>query len=136
MKKNISFRSITAVLLIICLALAFVGCGKKDTYDYRANLAGTYEAYHWFINEANGDSGFYDEPLVYTFGTDGSFAAEGGNLKEALAGTYTFTGDNTINVTYDDGSFDNYTLRYSADHGTIELTNDATAYADSMERAS
>jgi len=134
MKKSVK-KLIAAAVMVTVLAVALAACGEKDTYDYRANLPGNYVVSHWFYDIKDGESGFYEEEAKYSFGEDGTFSCSGGVNEGEVTGTYEFTGDNTITITYSDGSFDEMTLRYSSNHDTIEMTNNETKYAVSLEAA-
>lgn len=128
-------KLMVAAVIAAMLAVLLTACGEKDTYDYRTNLPGDYVASHWFYDVKDGESGFYDEDAQYSFGTDGSFSCSGGVNDGELSGTYEFTDDNTITITYSDGSYDEMILRYSSNHDTIEMTNNETKYAVSLEAA-
>ncbi len=141
MKNKKALIAIICCTVVVVVAAAIllpkVLGGKKDTYDYRANLPGKYVVYHWFYDVKNGDSGFYDDSAVghYNFGADGAYSHTGGDLAEgeSQTGTYAFTADNVIRITLEDGSFDDLTLRYSTNHNSTEMTNNVTKFAVSLQ---
>jgi len=136
-KKNISIIVI-AVVVIAALVVVKLSGSNTNTYDYKANLPGEYIVYHWFYDIKDGDSGFYEDAKAgrYSFGADGSYSHTGGDLEtdEIQVGTYTFTSTNTIRIDLEDGSYDEMTLRYSKDHDSTEMTNNATKFAVSLQK--
>ena len=129
-------KSVLTSFFFVALMILLAGCGKKDNYDYKANLPGNYTSVHWFYDEKNGDNGFFEKDAVLSFTEDGSFSSCGEFTEwQTVTGNYEFTGDNTIRVTYNDGTFDDFTLRYSVDHDTVEFIDNESHYSLSLEHA-
>ena len=90
---------ISALILCLCLAL----CACSGSRNLQEELPGTWEVCHWYYNEKNGDSGFFDNPMYCEF-IDGKITvtAEDGSL--IREGSYEFTGSDTLDVEYTDGT--------------------------------
>ena len=102
MKKLIVF----ILMSVMCLAM-LTGCGGGSKLS--ESLPGEWFVFHWYYNVNDGDNGFFDEPVFITFGEDGSVVATTEESTfEAFEGTYTVTGNSTIDITYSDGSFDSF----------------------------
>ena len=129
MKKLIVF----ILMSVMCLAM-LTGCGGGSKLS--ESLPGEWFVFHWYYNVNDGDNGFFDEPVFITFGEDGSVVATTEESTfEAFEGTYTVTGNSTIDITYSDGSFDSFQLKAAKHDGVdqIQLINSNTKYTLTLE---
>lgn len=117
--------------LFVCLS-SLCGCSSRNVKE---ELPGEWFVWHWYYNEDNGEDGFFDEAVFYTFGTDGSLKIgdKDGNVSQEA--TYEFTADDTVEVQYADGTVDSFQLIASEHDGIaqIQFMNINTKYTLTLE---
>ncbi len=116
-------------LLVLCLGL-FCGCSSRNMQE---ELPGEWFVWHWYYNEENGDNGFFEEAKFYTFDADGNITIKEGEATSTA--TYTFTGKDTIDVVFEDGTTDSFQLIPSERNGVnqIQFMNVNTIYTLTLE---
>lgn len=121
MKKSV-FEIRRFVVLLVGLLMMFnmTACGENDK-NMREELPGEYFVWHWYYVE--GESGFYDNAIFYTFTDDGSLTIkENVDNAEATEATYVWENDNTIIVSYPDGKSETFEIAPHKYDGREELT--------------
>ena len=129
MKKNRGLASF--LILAICLG-TLCGCSSRNMKE---ELPGEWFVWHWYYNEDNGEDGFLDEAVFYTFNTDGTLKIgdKDGNISQEA--TYEFTANDTVEVEYADGTLDSFQLIASEHDGIaqIQFMNINTMYTLTLE---
>jgi hypothetical protein len=124
---------ITTVGMIV-MVLCLTSCGKEEKVNMRNTLPGEWFVWHWYYVE--GDNGFYDNAVFYTFTEDGKLTiqehVENSEVKEA---TYTWDNDYTIIVSYEDGTSETFEITPTTHdgHDQLKYTNVDTGLILSME---
>lgn len=96
-------KTIALVLVgLLCISVLLTGC-SSNSRNLKEELPGKWEIWHWYYNVDNGESGFFDSAMYCEF-KDGKISVtstDGAVIKE---GTFAFTGDDTLDVEYSDGT--------------------------------
>ena len=122
------------VLALVLLTAALAGCGSSR--DVKSELTGEWFIWHWYYNVKDGDNGFFDKALFYTFSEDGKVTITSQDESVAqVDAEYTFTGKDTIEITYPDGAVDSMQLIPSEHDGVnqIQMMNVDTNYTLTLE---
>lgn len=118
-KKKIKVMRFLALVLTILMAVGLTACGKKQ--DMKNVLPGEWFVWHWYYVE--GDSGFYDNAVFYTFTDDGKLTIkENTDESKATEATYVWENENTIIVSYPDGTSETFEIAPHKYDGREELT--------------
>lgn len=124
-------KAVSVICLGVMIAAFATGCGAK--VNYKESLPGEWFVWHWYYNEKDGDNGFFDDAIFYTFNEDGSLViADQAEGAEEVTASYVFTGDDTIEITNADGSVDSMVLAMN-DDGQIQMTNVDNKYTLTLE---
>lgn len=117
------------LVLVVCLS-SLCACSSRNLQE---ELPGDWFVWHWYYNVQDGEDGFFDEAQFYTFGADGKLTIKIG--EETTNATYTFSGKDTIEVTYEDGTVDSFQLIPSEHDGVdqIQFMNANTNYTLTLE---
>ena len=131
MKKGKLLIPFLVFVLSFCTLLG--GCSKSSR-NLQEELPGKGEIWHWYYNEDGGDNGFFDAAMYAEF-NDGKVKvtlADGSTVRE---GTYAFTGKNTLDVEYSDGTAASIELIASNHDGVdqIQFMDTATKYTLTLE---
>ena len=124
-------KRILAMLLVAVLCLSVVtACSSRNVQE---ELPGEWFVWHWYYNVKDGDNGFFEEAQFYTFGADGKLTIKIG--EETSNATYTFSGKDTVEVTYEDGTVDSFQLIPAEHDGVnqIQFMNTNTNYTLTLE---
>lgn len=114
--------------------LCFTGCSSDSKVDMTDTLPGEWFVWHWYYVE--GDSGFYDNAVFYTFSDDGKLTiqedVEGAQAEEA---TYVWDNEYTIIVSYSNGTSETFEITPTTydGHDQLKYTNVDTGLILSME---
>lgn len=121
---------------MILMIVGLTACdGKKE--NMRSTLPGEWFVWHWYYVE--GESGFYDNAVFYTFTDDGKLTIkENVEGAEATEATFVWDNDYTIVVSYPDGTSETFEIAPHKYDGKDELTytNVDTGLILSMENMS
>ncbi len=129
--RNIIKKIAVVVCIVMMIATFVTGCGSKTNYEEA--LPGEWFVWHWYYNETNGDNGFFDNAIFYTFNDDGSLViADQTEGVEEVVASYVFTGNDTIEITNADGSVDTMVLAMN-EKGQIQMTNVDNRYTLTLE---
>ena len=124
-------KRILAMLLVVVLGLSVMtACSSRNVQE---ELPGEWFVWHWYYNVQDGDNGFFDEAQCYTFGADGKLTIKIG--EETTNATYTFSGKDTVEVSYEDGTVDTFQLIPAEHDGVnqIQFMNTNTNYTLTLE---
>lgn len=124
---------LTAALTAVML-LCLTGCGSEKKVSMIETLPGEWFVWHWYYVE--GDSGFYDNAMFYTFTQDGHLTIqEHVEGSEPIEATYAWDNNNTIIVSYDDGTSETFEITPTTHegHDQLKYTNVDTGLILSME---
>lgn len=124
-------KRILAMLLVVVLGLSVMtACSSRNVQE---ELPGEWFVWHWYYNVQDGDNGFFDEAQFYTFGADGKLTIKIG--EETTNATYTFSGKDTVEVSYEDGTVDTFQLIPAEHDGVnqIQFMNTNTNYTLTLE---
>lgn len=127
MKKT---RVLSMVLVLVFCVSALCACSSRNLQE---ELPGDWFVWHWYYNENDGDNGFFEEAQFYTFGADGKLTIKIG--EKTTNATYTFSGKDTVEVTYEDGTLDSFQLIPAEHDGIkqIQFMNTNTKYTLTLE---
>ncbi len=127
MKK---IRVLALVLAAVLCMSALTACSSRNMQE---ELPGEWFVWHWYYNVTDGDNGFFDEAQFYAFGEDGKLTIKIG--EETTTATYSFSSDNTVEVTYEDGTVDSFQLSPTEHDGVdqIQFINMNTNYTLTLE---
>ena len=127
MKK---IRVLALVLAVVLCMSALTACSSRNVQE---ELPGEWFVWHWYYNVTDGDNGFFEEAQFYTFGEDGKLTIVIG--EETTNATYTFSGKDTLDVSYEDGTVDSFQLIPSERDGVdqIQFMNVNTNYTLTLE---
>lgn len=128
MKKIVRVFIVFAVICTVILT----GCGQS--INCKELLPGEWFVWHWYYE--GGDDGFFDNAVFYTFSEDGRITIKE-NTEDAVVteATYVWENDNTIIVSYPDGTSDTIEIAVTEYDGKEQLKyiNVDTGYILSME---
>ena len=130
MKKG---RIVTLFLVLVFCLSSLCACGSSR--DLKEELPGEWFVWHWYYNQDNGEDGFFDEAEFYTFNSDGTLKIGDKDGNISTEATYEFTGKDTVDVTYTDGTMDSFQLIPSERDGfyQIQFMNVNTKYTLTLE---
>ncbi|MBO5867823.1 MAG: hypothetical protein J6Q54_02810 [Oscillospiraceae bacterium] len=116
-------------LLAFCVSMMF-GCSSRNMKE---ELPGEWFVWHWYYNTEGGEDGFFEEAKFYTFDAEGNITIKEGET--VTTATYTFTGKDTIDVVFEDGTTDTFQLIPSERNGVkqIQFMNVNTIYTITLE---
>ncbi|MBR5513589.1 MAG: hypothetical protein IKV85_06345 [Ruminococcus sp.] len=123
-------KKISILALISVMLFMFSGC---DSRNMKEELPGEWYVWHWYYNVKDGDNGFFDEAKFYNFNADGELII---NENDTVTNAkYEFTSDETVKVTYADGTFDDFQLIPAVHEGVnqIQFMNENTNYTLTLE---
>ena len=131
MKKTRVISMVLALVIVLAIGVSLCACNSRNLQE---ELSGEWFVWHWYYNAEGADNGFFDEAIFYSF-ADGKMTVkdkDGNITKEAK---YEFTGKDTLNVTYSDGTVDSFQLLASERNGVnqIQFMNTATKYTLTLE---
>lgn len=117
-------------MLVALCCVMLCGCNSRNMKN---ELPGEWFIYHWYYNEKDGDNGFFDDARFYTFGSDGTLTMKIG--EETTGATYSFIGNDKVNVVYEDGTTDTFQLFPAERNGVkqIQFMNVDTIYTLTLE---
>ena len=126
-------NKIRIIAMICVLALCITALTGCSTRNMKEELPGEWFVWHWYYNTEGGEDGFFDEAQFYTFDADGNITIKVGET--TTKATYTFTGKDTINVVFEDGTTDTFQLIPSERNGVnqIQFMNVNTIYTITLE---
>lgn len=134
MKKVFNARCrVVLVLMSLFILIGCAGC-KDEKVNMRDTLPGEWFVWHWYYVE--GDNGFYDNAVFYTFSSDGKLTiqehVDGSEVQNA---TYVWDNDYTIIVSYSDGKSETFEITPTTHdgHDQLKYTNVDTGLILSME---
>ena len=118
------------LFLVVCLS-SLSACSSRNLQE---ELPGDWFVWHWYYNEEGADNGFFEEAVFYSF-TDGQMSVTDKDGNVTQEATYEFTGKDTLDVTYSDGTIDSFQLLESERDGVkqIQFMNTATKYTLTLE---
>lgn len=122
---------ITALLLAVVMCLcALTACSSRNVKE---EINGEWYVWHWYYNTEGGDNGFFEEAHFYTFDAEGNITIKTG--EETTTAKYTFSGNDTIDVEYADGTTDTFQLIPATYEGVdqIQFMNVNTNYTLTLE---
>ena len=106
--------NLNALLLVFALSFCTLfGCSSRNLKE---ELPGEWFIWHWYYNVKDGENGFFDEAQFYTFNEDGTLTMEVEGKKSTA--TYTFNGNDKVDVVYEDGTTDTFQL-IAAEHDGV-----------------
>ena len=125
-----TIRVLALVLAVVLCMCALTACSSRNVQE---ELPGEWFVWHWYYNVQDGDNGFFEEAQFYTFGADGKLTIKIG--EETSNATYTFSGKDTVEVTYEDGTVDSFQLIPTEHDGVnqIQFMNTNTNYTLTLE---
>ena len=125
-----TLRVLALVLAVVLCTSALTACSSRNVQE---ELPGEWFVWHWYYNVKDGDNGFFEEAQFYTFGADGKLTIKIG--EETSNATYTFSGKDTGEVTYEDGTVDSFQLIPAEHDGVnqIQFMNTNTNYTLTLE---
>ena len=125
-----TIRALALVLAVVLCMCALTACSSRNVQE---ELPGEWFVWHWYYNVQDGDNGFFEEAQFYTFGADGKLTIKIG--EETSNATYTFSGKDTVEVTYEDGTVDSFQLIPTEHDGVnqIQFMNTNTNYTLTLE---
>ena len=125
-----TIRALALVLAVVLCMCALAACSSRNVQE---ELPGEWFVWHWYYNVQDGDNGFFEEAQFYTFGADGKLTIKIG--EETSNATYTFSGKDTVEVTYEDGTVDSFQLIPTEHDGVnqIQFMNTNTNYTLTLE---
>lgn len=125
-----TLRILALVLAVVLCTSALTACSSRNVQE---ELPGEWFVWHWYYNVKDGDNGFFEEAQFYTFGADGKLTIKIG--EETSNATYTFSGKDTVEVTYEDGTVDSFQLIPAEHDGVnqIQFMNTNTNYTLTLE---
>ena len=125
-----TIRALAIVLAVVLCMCALTACSSRNVQE---ELPGEWFVWHWYYNVQDGDNGFFEEAQFYTFGADGKLTIKIG--EETSNATYTFSGKDTVEVTYEDGTVDSFQLIPTEHDGVnqIQFMNTNTNYTLTLE---
>lgn len=125
-----TIRVLALVLAVVLCTSALTACSSRNVQE---ELPGEWFVWHWYYNVKDGDNGFFEEAQFYTFGADGKLTIKIG--EETSNATYTFSGKDTVEVTYEDGTVDSFQLIPAEHDGVnqIQFMNTNTNYTLTLE---
>lgn len=125
-----TIRVLALFLAVVLCIFALTACSFRNVQE---EILGEWFVWHWYYNENDGDNGFFEEAQFYTFGEDGELTIEIG--EETTNATYTFSGKDTVEVTYEDGTVDSFQLIPAEHDGVkqIQFMNTNTKYTLTLE---
>lgn len=126
-------KTIRALALVLAVALCMCALTACSSRNVQEELPGEWFVWHWYYNVQDGDNGFFEEAQFYTFGADGKLTIKIG--EETSNATYTFSGKDTVEVTYEDGTVDSFQLIPTEHDGVnqIQFMNTNTNYTLTLE---
>lgn len=118
-----------ALVAVLCTSV-LTACSSRNM---QKELPGEWFVWHWYYNVTDGDNGFFDEAQFYTFGEDGKLTIKVG--EETTTATYSFSGKDAVEVTYEDGTVDSFQLSPAEHDGVdqIQFINVNTNYTLTLE---
>lgn len=120
--KRIS-SALTKGVVFVLIALMVFGlsaCGGAKK-DMKSELPGEWFVWHWYYVE--GDNGFYDNAVFYTFTDDGKLTIkENTDDAEAIEASFVWENENTIIVSYPNGTSETFEIAPHKHDGREELT--------------
>lgn len=118
-----------ALVAVLCTSV-LPACSSRNMQE---ELPGEWFVWHWYYNVTDGDNGFFDEAQFYTFGEDGKLTIKVG--EETTTATYSFSGKDAVEVTYEDGTVDSFQLSPAEHDGVdqIQFINVNTNYTLTLE---
>lgn len=128
-----SLRFLALMLALIICAGMLCGCSSRNVQE---ELPGEWFVWHWYYNTKDGDNGFFDVALFYTFSQDGKLVITSQDESVApVEADYEFTTDDEIEVVYADGTIDTFQLIPSEHDGVdqIQFMNTNTNYTLTLE---
>lgn len=125
-----TIRVLALVLAVILCMSVLTACSSRNMKE---ELPGEWFIWHWYYNVTDGENGFFEEAQFYTFGEDGKLTIKIGD--KTTNATYTFTGKDTVDVSYEDGTVDTFQLIPSEREGVaqIQFMNVNTNYTLTLE---
>ena len=125
-----TLRVLALVLAVVLCTSALTACSSRNVQE---ELPGEWFVWHWYYNVKDGDNGFFEEAQFYTFGADGKLTIKIG--EETSNATYTFSGKDTVEVTYEDGTVDSFQLIPAEHDGVnqIQFMDTNTNYTLTLE---
>lgn len=125
-----TLRVLALALAVVLCTSALTACSSRNVQE---ELPGEWFVWHWYYNVKDGDNGFFEEAQFYTFGADGKLTIKIG--EETSNATYTFSGKDTVEVTYEDGTVDSFQLIPAEHDGVnqIQFMNTNTNYTLTLE---
>lgn len=125
-----TIRVLALVLVVVLCMSALTACSSRNVQE---ELPGEWFVWHWYYNVKDGDNGFFEEAQFYTFGADGKLTITIG--EETTNATYTFSGMDTVEVSYEDGTVDSFQLIPAERDGVnqIQYMNTNTNYTLTLE---
>lgn len=123
-------KKISLIALIGVTLFMFSGCESRNMKE---ELPGEWYVWHWYYNVKDGDNGFFDEAQFYIFGDNGDLTIKVNDI--TTNAEYEFTSDETVKVTYADGTIDNFQLIPAEYEGVnqIQFMNENTNYTITLE---
>lgn len=123
-------KKISLIALIGVTLFMFSGCESRNMKE---ELPGEWYVWHWYYNVKDGDNGFFDEAQFYIFGDNGDLTIKVNDI--TTNAEYEFTSDETVKVTYADGTIDNFQLIPAEYEGVnqIQFMNENTNYTITFE---
>ena len=123
--------SILALVLCVCTLLSACAGNSRNLKE---ELPGKWEIWHWYYNEKDGDDGFFDSVMYCEF-TDGKVSVTSEDGTVIREGTYEFTGNDTLDVEYTDGTVASIQLIASNHDGQdqIQFMDVNTKYTLTLE---
>lgn len=131
MKKSRVLISVLALVLCLCTLLSACSGSSRNLQE---ELPGKWEVWHWYYNEDDGDSGFFDSVMYCEF-NDGKVSVTDEDGAVVREGTYEFTGDATLDLEYTDGTVASIQLIASNHDGVdqIQFMDVNTKYTLTLE---
>ena len=125
-----TIRILALVLAIVLCMSVLTACSSRNVQE---EIPGEWFIWHWYYNVKDGDNGFFEEAQFYTFGEDGNLTIIVG--EETTDATYIFSGKDTMEVSYEDGTIDTFQLIPAERDGVnqIQFMNVNTNYTLTLE---
>ena len=125
-------KKLSTLLCLVLFCLGLSGCSFRDV---QAELPGEWFVWHWYYNVEDGEDGFFEYALFYTFDNGTLTITSQDETVEDVEATYTFSGKDTIDVVYADGTTDSFQLIPSEHNGVdqIQCMNVNTNYTVTLE---
>lgn len=125
-----AIRVLALVLVVVLCMSTLTACSSRNVQE---ELPGEWFVWHWYYNVTDGENGFFEEAQFYTFGADGKLTIVIG--EETTNVTYAFSGKDTVEVSYEDGTVDSFQLIAAEHDGVdqIQFMNVNTNYTLTLE---